>query len=197
MGQAAPDAPVGTHCGSRTRARRIVPLPGDLGCPDWVCRRSWRRIWRAPSTSSITAARFVNWIYPYERLKARERARHDGDPAAGNAQSECKPVHFVSSLGVFPLLGIVRASKSVTRRRYARSQRLAVRRVPAEQVGRRQAGARAAQARGLPVCIYRPGLITGHSETGAWNTSDVTSRMLKSWIELERGARNSPMTRRI
>jgi thioester reductase-like protein len=42
-----------------------------------------------------------------------------------------------------------------------------------------------ARSRGLPVCIYRPGLITGHSESGAWNTDDVMSRMLKSWIELQ------------
>src|SRR4029077_12133062 len=44
---------------------------------------------------------------------------------------------------------------------------------------------REARSRGLPICIYRPGLITGHSETGAWNTGDVMSRMLKSWIELQ------------
>jgi thioester reductase-like protein len=39
-----------------------------------------------------------------------------------------------------------------------------------------------AQARGLPAAIYRPGMITGHSLTGAWNTSDFTCQMLKSWI---------------
>jgi thioester reductase-like protein len=35
------------------------------------------------------------------------------------------------------------------------------------------------------VTVYRPGLITGHSQTGAWNTEDVTSRMIKSWVEVQ------------
>jgi len=41
-----------------------------------------------------------------------------------------------------------------------------------------------ARSRGLPVAVYRPGLITGHSRTGAWNTDDFMSRLIKSWIEL-------------
>ena len=96
-----------------------------------------------------------------------------------------KPVHFVSSLGVFPLLGssgvkVIHEDDTLDHNGslyggYLQSKWVADKLVLA------------ARSRGLPVCIYRPGLITGHSDTGAWNTSDVTSRMLKSWIELEGG----------
>jgi thioester reductase-like protein len=41
-----------------------------------------------------------------------------------------------------------------------------------------------ARSRGLPLAIYRPGIITGHSQTGVWNTDDFMSRLMKSWIEL-------------
>lgn len=38
--------------------------------------------------------------------------------------------------------------------------------------------------RGLPVTVYRPGRITGHSETGDCNTDDFLFRMLKGCIQL-------------
>ncbi|MEO1394664.1 MAG: amino acid adenylation domain-containing protein [Cyanobacteria bacterium J06634_5] len=39
---------------------------------------------------------------------------------------------------------------------------------------------------GLPVCIYRPGMVTGHSKQGQSNTNDVLCRFLKSLIQLKR-----------
>ncbi|WP_309228793.1 SDR family oxidoreductase [Microcoleus sp. FACHB-831] len=41
-----------------------------------------------------------------------------------------------------------------------------------------------ARARGIPACIYRPGRIVWHSETGVGNTSDNTFRMLKGCIQM-------------
>lgn len=41
-----------------------------------------------------------------------------------------------------------------------------------------------ARERGLPVCIYRPPLISGHSQTGAWYTSDFLCRMIKGIIQM-------------
>ncbi|MEM8642936.1 MAG: SDR family oxidoreductase, partial [Cyanobacteria bacterium P01_G01_bin.54] len=39
-------------------------------------------------------------------------------------------------------------------------------------------------SRGIPVCIYRPGVISGHSQTGMGNTSDLLHTLLKGCIEL-------------
>lgn len=41
-----------------------------------------------------------------------------------------------------------------------------------------------ARKKGVPITIYRPGRITGHSKTGAWNTQDFPCRMLKGCIQL-------------
>src|SRR5262249_26370125 len=43
---------------------------------------------------------------------------------------------------------------------------------------------RLAGARGLPVAIYRPGLITGASGTGIGNPEDFLGRMIKGCIQL-------------
>ena len=40
-----------------------------------------------------------------------------------------------------------------------------------------------ARTRGLEVCIYRPGRVTGHSRTGASNDGDLFSRILKFCIQ--------------
>ena len=41
-----------------------------------------------------------------------------------------------------------------------------------------------AQARGLPVTIYRPSLVVGDSQTGVWQGDHIIANMLRSWIEL-------------
>src|SRR5262249_4062818 len=91
-----------------------------------------------------------------------------------------KPVHFASSLGVFDLPPGPRPVEvseetiptDLASLRYGYTQSKAV----AEHL------VRAVGARGLPVCIYRPGLITACSESGAYTTGDFIAQMLKSWI---------------
>jgi thioester reductase-like protein len=95
-----------------------------------------------------------------------------------------KPVHYVSSLGVFPLFDstgevtVIREDDTLDHDGSLHGGYLQSKWVADKLMME-------ARSRGLPISIYRPGLITGHSETGAWNTDDVMSRMLKSWIELQ------------
>lgn len=42
----------------------------------------------------------------------------------------------------------------------------------------------AAAARGLPVTVYRPPLIGGHSRSGAWNADDYIHRLVRGCLEL-------------
>jgi thioester reductase-like protein len=121
----------------------------------------------------------VNWVYPYDALKPtnvlgtqevlRLASRHG-----------TKPVHFVSTLGVFPLVG--RSDAGVVREDddldhggslyngYTQTKWVAEKLVEI------------ARARGLPVSVYRPSLITGDSRTGAWNKDDFTCKMIKTWV---------------
>jgi thioester reductase-like protein len=41
-----------------------------------------------------------------------------------------------------------------------------------------------ANARGIPTCIHRPGMIIGHSQTGCSNTEDTIGRLIKGIIQL-------------
>ena len=41
-----------------------------------------------------------------------------------------------------------------------------------------------ARSRGLPVCIYRSGNITGHSRTGSWNPQDLPPMFVRGCIQL-------------
>jgi thioester reductase-like protein len=47
-----------------------------------------------------------------------------------------------------------------------------------------EAMVREASARGVPIVIYRPGVIGGSSISGAWNTDDFLCRMMKGTVEM-------------
>jgi thioester reductase-like protein len=96
------------------------------------------------------------------------------------ARDGAKPVHFVSTLGVFPLVGkpdtgVVREDDDLDHggslyNGYTQTKWVAEKLVEI------------ACARGLPVSVYRPSLITGDSRTGAWNKDDFTCKMIKTWV---------------
>ena len=162
---------------------RIVPVPGDLGEPRLGVSAAVSADLAATIDVIYHSGAFVNWIYPYERLKAPNVLGTE-EILRLATRVRIKPVHYVSSLGVFPLLNssgevtVIREEDTLDHNGslyggYMQSKWVADKLVME------------ARSRGLPICIYRPGLITGHSETGAWNTGDVMSRMLKSWIELQ------------
>src|SRR3954451_14780377 len=160
---------------------RIIPVVGDLSEP---------LLGLSPEVFDDLAtqidviyhnAAVVNWIYPYSRLKAAN---------VGGTQEilrlavrrRVKPVHVVSSLSVFPLVGnpggtVIGERNGLDHHGvlfggYTQSKWVAEKLVTI------------ARSRGLPVAVYRPGLITGHSRTGAWNTDDFMTRLIKSWVEL-------------
>ncbi len=160
---------------------RIVPVAGDLSQPLLGLRPEQFDALGAEIDAIYHNGAAVNWISSYSRLKpANVGGTHEILRLAG--RSTIKPVHVVSSLSVFPLVGngsgkIVREQDSldhggVLYGGYTQSKWVA------EKL------AATARRRGLPVTVYRPGIITGHSGTGAWNTDDFMSRLVKSWIEL-------------
>jgi thioester reductase-like protein len=169
--------PSGNHPGSR-----IIPVVGDLSQP---------LLGLSPEQFDTLAGKIhaiyhngaaVNWLSSYSRLKP---ANVHGTQEIFRLASRgtAKPVHVVSSLSVFPLVGnsqgkVVREQdgldhSGVLYGGYTQSKWVS------EKV------ATIARSRGLPVAVYRPGIITGHSQTGVWNTDDFMSRLIKSWIEAE------------
>lgn len=92
------------------------------------------------------------------------------------------PVHYVSTLGVY--LGGGFAGQTVTEADpppatpdglvtgYAQSKWVA------------DALVRAARGRGLPVTVYRPARIGGHSRTGRWTAHEAFARIVTSFVQL-------------
>ncbi len=162
---------------------RIVPVPGDLGEPGLGVSAATSAELAATIDVIYHSGAFVNWIFPYERLKATNVLGTE-EILRLATRVRIKPVHYVSSLGVFPLFDssgevtVIREDDTLDHDGSLHGGYLQSKWVADKLMTE-------ARSRGLPICIYRPGLITGHSETGAWNTGDVMSRMLKSWIELE------------
>jgi thioester reductase-like protein len=123
----------------------------------------------------------VNWVYPYNALKPIN-VLGTQEVLRLAARDRVKPLHFVSTLGVFPLVGrdgveVVREDDDLAHggslyNGYTQSKWVAEMLVET------------ACQRGLPVCVYRPSLITGDSRTGAWNKDDFTSKMIKTWAGL-------------
>ena len=162
---------------------RIVPVPGDLGEPGLGVSAATSADLAATIDVIYHSGAFVNWIFPYERLKATNVLGTE-EILRLATRVRIKPVHYVSSLGVFPLFDssgevtVIREDDTLDHDGSLHGGYLQSKWVADKLMME-------ARSRGLPICIYRPGLITGHSETGAWNTDDVMSRMLKSWIELQ------------
>ena len=160
---------------------RIIPVVGDLSEPRFGLAADQFKTLADRIDTIYHSGAFVNWIYPYERLKPIN-VLGTQEVLRLASQNKAKAVHYISTIAVFPVLA--NANVSVIHEQdsldhggvlyggYSQSKWVAEKLVTL------------AQSRGVPVSIYRPALITGHSDTGVWNTDDVLCRAIKSSIEL-------------
>ncbi|QDE98350.1 non-ribosomal peptide synthetase [Myxococcus xanthus] len=159
-------------------ASRIVPVRGDIGQPLLgLSEAEFQRLSEDVDAVYHNGA-LVNFIYPYESMRAanvlgtREILRLC-------MRTRIKPLHYVSTVSVLPVGRQLpfredeplEAAASLVGG-YAQSKWVAEKLV------------REASQRGLPVTIHRPGRVTGHSQTGAWNTDDLVCRTLKGCVQL-------------
>ena len=166
------------HEGFRSR---INPVIGDLSQPLLGLTEDQFLVLASKFDIIYHNGALVNSIYPYSALKATNVL---GTQEVLKLASliKVKPVHFVSTLSVFPSLSysgveLVQESDSldhgqVLSNGYDQSKWVAEKLVSI------------ARDRGLPVCIYRPGQISGHSQTGICNPDDLFFRMIRGCIQL-------------
>jgi amino acid adenylation domain-containing protein/thioester reductase-like protein len=144
-------------------AARIVPVLGDLARPQLGLGDD--ELGKLAETIDVIYhnGAWVNFLYPYAVLK---QANVGGTEEVLRlaCRAKLKPVHYVSTLSVFPpsrwMEGSVVESFHVEpgpdlRGGYAQSKWVAERLVAL------------ASERGVPVTIHRPGRVTGDSRTGA------------------------------
>jgi thioester reductase-like protein len=160
-------------------ADRIVPVPGDLAKP--LFGLSTEEFERLASTIDVVYhnGAMVHGLYIYPQLKATN-VLGTQESIRLAALKRRKPLHYVSTVAACPFedtfdVKVVREepldSDGLLYGGYSQSKWVAEHMVLA------------ARDRGLPVCVYRPGIITGHSATGAWSTSDATCRVIKVTVD--------------
>jgi thioester reductase-like protein len=159
-------------------APRIVPIPGDLSQPLLGLSGEQFEMLAGQIESIYHCGAFVNFIYPYTALKA-PNVLGTKEILKLTCHTTIKPLHYISTNDAVgnaegPLVRECELSNpnEALDDGYSKSKWVAEKLVTI------------ARHRGLPVCIYRPGTITGHSQTGIWNTGDFVSRVIKGCIQM-------------
>jgi amino acid adenylation domain-containing protein/thioester reductase-like protein len=160
---------------------RIIPVIGDLAQP--LLGLSELQFCELADRLDVIyhSGALVNLVYPYSALR---NANVLGTEAILRLATQVKtiPVHYISTIDVFHStdyagLPLLLESDNLANcegytEGYAQSKWVAEKLVMT------------ARDRGLPVCIYRLGMITGHSQTGACQLDNLICRMIKGFIQL-------------
>ena len=157
---------------------RIHAVRGDLSKP-LLGLDSYRFYFLAARIDRIYHnGALVNFIYPYSQLK---QANVDGTREIIRLACRAKttPIHFISTFSVFPSpkeRQVVPETQppehcEILETGYSQSKWVAEKMLTE------------ARKRGVPVTIYRPGRITGHSRTGMANKDDLFYRFIKGCIQ--------------
>lgn len=162
---------------------RIIPVVGDLSRPNLgLSEGTFSRLASQVDVVYHSGA-FVNLMLPYEALKA-PNVLGTLEVLRLACRIKLKPMHFISTVAVFLNGGsshraVIREGDSiddtgVPSSGYAQSKWVAEKLVST------------AASRGIPVCIYRPGLLSGHSKTGAWNSDDLVFRIAATCLRIRK-----------
>ncbi|MFN8464899.1 MAG: thioester reductase domain-containing protein [Caldilineaceae bacterium] len=160
---------------------RVVVVLGDLAQPQMGLSTAEFDRLAEESDLVLHSGAQVNWLAPYTRLHGANVLGTETIIRLA-ARRGSLPVHYVSSLAVFPVLEHAQQVTidertsldhgGVLHGGYAQTKWVAEKMVTA------------AQARGLSAAIYRPSLIVGDSKNGNWYGDNIVATMLRSWIEL-------------
>ena len=158
---------------------RIMPVLGDLSRPYLGLSTNQFEMISHRADTIYHCGYWVNFIYPYHMLKATNvLGTQEVLRLAGH--KKLKPVHFISTVSVFsgyPAGSHIREDDDLEHSvglpgGYIKSK------WAAEKI------IKLAHSRGIPACIYRLGLVGGHSQTGISNAKDLMWSMVKGCIQL-------------
>ncbi len=159
---------------------RIIPLVGDLAQPQLgLCDQQFQHLAQTIDIIYHNGS-MVNFMYPYPVMKATNVSSTE---ALLRLASQCKikPVHFVSTMGVFSPIAyddnhIVHCQDTANRPEglygYTQSKWVAEKLLAI------------AQSRGIPTTIHRPAWVEGDSQTGYCNQGDFLRSLIKGCLQL-------------
>ena len=159
---------------------KIVPIVGDLAQPLLGLDPSQFEQLAQQIDVIYHNGALLNYVYPYAKFKSIN-VLGTQEVLRLACKTKPKPVHHISSVAVFessayynqPVdeTSLVEHSEDIYLG-YSQSKWVSEKLV------------QIAGDRGLPVTIYRPPLVSGHSQTGAWNTSGFLCRTIQGCIQL-------------
>jgi thioester reductase-like protein len=161
-------------------ADRIIPILGDLSQP--LLGLSSQYFHKMSSLIDVIYhnAAWINYVYPYSALKPTN-VLGTQEILRLASREKVKPVHYISTIAVFESPAYW--GKVVTESdQLAHSQGMKLAYSQSKWVAEKLV--MLARDRGIPVTIYRPPFISGHSQTGAWYKDDVICRTIKGCIQM-------------
>jgi thioester reductase-like protein len=159
-------------------APRLVPVLGDLKLPLLGLSPETFRALADRVDSIYHCGSKLSYVAPYEFLKAANVGGTQ-ETLRLATQGKPKPVHYVSSLGIFLAYRIPEGGQEEDELDASKCPDVGYfqTKYVAERV------VRIARSRGIPVTIHRIGLIVGDSRSGVSNVDDFVARMLIGCIE--------------
>ncbi|HET7480605.1 MAG TPA: amino acid adenylation domain-containing protein [Rubrobacteraceae bacterium] len=160
------------------RSERVVAVPGDLGEPLLgIDERDFDALARETDVV-IHAGAVVNLVYPYSVLKAAN-VGGTREVLRLACRHRVKPVHYVSTNGIFPSgRGLCEEDADLDALAGGREDGYGQSKWVAERL------VREAAERGVPVSVYRPGNISGHSASGSSNPRDLLGAVVVESLRL-------------
>ncbi|KAL9642203.1 hypothetical protein ABK040_007205 [Willaertia magna] len=161
---------------------RIIPIIGDLSKP--LLGISPKRFEELSDLIDVIIhnGAAVHWLYSYEKLKTPNVNGTREILRLACSGKKLTPVHYVSTTSVFDSDQYNQFSDVYEDSTLPYHEDLKGGYPQSKYVAEKLC--MNARLRGLPVCIYRPGYITGHAKTGSWNPDDFLCRMIKGCIQL-------------
>jgi thioester reductase-like protein/FkbH-like protein len=124
----------------------------------------------------------VNFIYPYNTLRAAN-VNSTREIIRLASMYILKPVHFISSIGIFDSVEFLNNVCIKEEQVPCNAQSLSTGYFQSKWVAEHLI--KLARESGIPAAIYRPGNITGDSQTGFSAADDLFSRMIKTCFDFK------------
>ncbi len=160
---------------------RTIAIRGDLAEPLFGLTEAEFRQLAGQIDLIYHNGAYVNLVYPYAALR-EINVLGTQEILRLASQVKVKPVHFVSTLDVFQSAYHSQLSELAEDDLFPATELPASGYAQTKWVAEKLV--KAANDRGIPTCIHRPGMIIGHSQTGCSNTEDTIGRLIKGLIQL-------------
>jgi len=164
-------------------AARLVAIAGDLAAPRYGLSEGELRAIGEGVDAVYHCGAWVNFTYPYKALRATN-VQGTIEAMRLAVFGRAKPLHFISSIAATPEGDYGFRDVPVVYEHEDSESLLGLYGGYGETKWVCERLVRIARDRGLPIAIYRPGVLAGHSRTGVSNARDLVWNIFKSCIQM-------------